>query len=187
MNWEEVGAIGQVLGSIAVLVTLGYLSIQVRHARQEVRRSINQSRFETIRKFNMTYATDERLNSLRSKSHILLGGQEFAFARELIDRTGMTREEASALSWDQQAWWQYRTEMIPHLDELTQSERKMFEFGIRQYRDFPLSKLWYETSRQTILNPDIVRYVDNLLAQPGRFPDARDSSTLSPSTEEGMR
>ena len=31
MNWEEVGAIGQVLGSIAVFVTLGYLAVQVKH------------------------------------------------------------------------------------------------------------------------------------------------------------
>ena len=85
MNWEEVGAIGQVLGSVAVFITLVYLAVQVRHARQDVRRSINQSRFETIRQFNMTYATDERLNNLRVKSHLLLGGQEFPFTRELRD------------------------------------------------------------------------------------------------------
>jgi len=166
MNWEEVGAIGQVLGSVAVFITLVYLAVQVRHARQDVRRSINQSRFETIRQFNMTYATDERLNNLRVKSHLLLGGQEFPFPRELRDRTGMTGEEAGALNWDQQAWWQYRCQMIPYLDELPGDERKMFEFGIRQYRDVPLPKLWYETNKP-FLNPVIVRYVDNLLAQPG--------------------
>jgi hypothetical protein len=30
MNWEGVGAIGQVLGSIAVFVTLGYLAAEVQ-------------------------------------------------------------------------------------------------------------------------------------------------------------
>ena len=34
MNWDEVGAIGQVLGSVAVFITLVYLSIQTRHADQ---------------------------------------------------------------------------------------------------------------------------------------------------------
>ena len=34
MNWNAIGAIGQLVGSIAVFVTLGYLSIQVRHARK---------------------------------------------------------------------------------------------------------------------------------------------------------
>jgi len=42
MNWEEVGAIGQVLGSIAVFITLGYLAVQLRHARAEMQRSPSQ-------------------------------------------------------------------------------------------------------------------------------------------------
>lgn len=44
MNWDEVGAIGQVLGSIAVFITLGYLAMQTNHARREVQRAISQSR-----------------------------------------------------------------------------------------------------------------------------------------------
>src|SRR5215831_3575171 len=42
MNWEEVGAIGQLLGSVAVFVTLVYLATQVRFARAEYMRSISQ-------------------------------------------------------------------------------------------------------------------------------------------------
>ena len=30
MNWEAIGAIGEVLGAIGVIVTLGYLAIQIR-------------------------------------------------------------------------------------------------------------------------------------------------------------
>ena len=33
MNWDAIGAIGQMLGSIAVFVTLGYLAVQVRRIR----------------------------------------------------------------------------------------------------------------------------------------------------------
>jgi hypothetical protein len=87
MNWEATAAIGQMLGSIAVFVTLGYLAVQARHARGEVRRSINQSRSETVRQFDMTYATDERLNNVRQKSRILLDGQPTDFARELMERS----------------------------------------------------------------------------------------------------
>jgi hypothetical protein len=35
--------------------------------------------------------------------------------------------------------------------------------------------------------PEVVRYVKNVLAQPERFPDAPNSSTLSVSTQEGIR
>ena len=166
MNWEAIAAIGQMLGSIAVFVTLGYLAVQIGHARGEVRRSINQSRSETVRQFYMTYATDERLDNVRQKSHILLGGQPTGFARELMERTGMTAEEATAVFWDQMAWWTYRTQTIPYLDELPHGERKSFEFGVKHYRTLPTATLWYERNR-SYLNPDAVRYVDNLLAQSG--------------------
>ena len=33
MNWEAIGAIGDFVGALAVIITLAYLAIQVRHAR----------------------------------------------------------------------------------------------------------------------------------------------------------
>jgi hypothetical protein len=32
MNWEAIGAVGEVLGAIGVIVTLGYLAVQVRRS-----------------------------------------------------------------------------------------------------------------------------------------------------------
>ena len=72
MNWEEVGAIGQVLGSIAVFVTLGYLAVQVRHARGGLRRSIRQGRGEALRDLNLFQAGDERINAITSGSGVAL-------------------------------------------------------------------------------------------------------------------
>ena len=40
MTSEEVSAIGQMLGSVAVFVTLGYLAVQVKHSRQDARRAL---------------------------------------------------------------------------------------------------------------------------------------------------
>src|SRR5262245_2422184 len=34
MNWDAIGAIGQVLGSVAVFITLGYLALQMRQNTQ---------------------------------------------------------------------------------------------------------------------------------------------------------
>jgi hypothetical protein len=41
MNWDAVGAIGEVLGAIGVIVTLGYLAVQTRQNT----RAINASTF----------------------------------------------------------------------------------------------------------------------------------------------
>ena len=75
MNWEEVGAIGQVLGSIAVFITLGYLAVQVRHARQEARRAISQSRGETLRQLYRQARQRTNLTPLTTKANAALGRQ----------------------------------------------------------------------------------------------------------------
>ena len=36
MNWDAIGAIGEILGATAVLVSLIYLSIQIRHNSRQV-------------------------------------------------------------------------------------------------------------------------------------------------------
>lgn len=77
----------------------------------------------------------------------------------------MAAEEAMAISWYQMAWWHYRSETIPYLSDLPDGDRYMFEFGIKNYRNLPVQKLWYEATKP-YLNPDVVRYVDDLLARP---------------------
>ena len=42
MNWDAIGAIGEIVGAVAVVVTLGYLIVQVRQSRKVVRRSACQ-------------------------------------------------------------------------------------------------------------------------------------------------
>jgi hypothetical protein len=39
MNWEAIAAIGQMLGSVAVFVTLGYLAVQIRQNTVALRHS----------------------------------------------------------------------------------------------------------------------------------------------------
>jgi hypothetical protein len=43
MNWDAMGAIGETLGALAVFITLGYLAVQVRHAKDAVRLSTRQA------------------------------------------------------------------------------------------------------------------------------------------------
>ena len=43
MNWEAIGAIGEILGAVAVLVTLVYLASQIRQNSQQIERSATQA------------------------------------------------------------------------------------------------------------------------------------------------
>ena len=34
MNWEAIGSVGEIIGALAVVFTIGYLAVQIRHARR---------------------------------------------------------------------------------------------------------------------------------------------------------
>jgi hypothetical protein len=93
MNWDEVGAIGQVLGSIAVFVTLGYLAIQVKHSRQESRRALSQGRSEAHRDL-LAQQRNERVLGAIMKADAVLGATPHATAALLMEHGGLTLEEA---------------------------------------------------------------------------------------------
>ena len=43
MNWEAIGAIGEIVGAIGVIATLGYLAAQIRQSSNVVRSSTRQA------------------------------------------------------------------------------------------------------------------------------------------------
>ncbi|MEZ5553810.1 MAG: hypothetical protein R3E82_23235 [Pseudomonadales bacterium] len=43
MNWDAIGAVGEIVGAIAVLLTLGYLALQIRQNNKSIRSSIYTS------------------------------------------------------------------------------------------------------------------------------------------------
>ena len=48
MNWDAIGAIGETLSAIAVLITLGYLAIQIRQNTQTMKASALRSMQDVI-------------------------------------------------------------------------------------------------------------------------------------------
>lgn len=71
MNWDAIGAIAELLGSVVVLVTLGYLAVQVRHSRhllEENRKialsQVYQSRSDTRREFAILVSDSTHLAEL---------------------------------------------------------------------------------------------------------------------------
>ena len=167
MNWEAIAAIGQMLGSIAVLVTLGYLAVQLRHSRTALLGSITLTRAAMLRDQMMAGASDEGLAHLIVKAQTAFGGVNLPFVDEIVKRAGLTVEEAQRVYGYQAAWWQIRSESIRYMKELPDSDQEGFDARMRSiFRAGSLDRFWYETNKP-IVTPDAVRYMDNLLAQPG--------------------
>jgi len=128
MNWDAIGALGEVLGSIAVFVTLGYLAVQLRHARSETRRSISQGRMEANREIIKLELLDLEP---RRKVDASLGLEPIPGVAELMNVAELTWEEAYRVFMVEVAAWNYRVWTITNIEDLSPAERQLFDSAIR--------------------------------------------------------
>ncbi len=61
MNWEATGAVGEILGAAAVVVTLIYLSVQVRQNSLLAKASIRENRTDSSQKILLALADSAEL------------------------------------------------------------------------------------------------------------------------------
>jgi len=163
VNWDLIVAVADIFGSVAVFVTLVYLAVQVRHARTEMVRAVKYNRVQAARELSLARAGNERLAGIVMKANAALGMTPDGALRELIQKTGLSPTEFFLLHHDLQAWWTFRSQVVPFLSELSTAERAEFDSGTRAFFQNPVNRLWYDTLRPT-LGEDAVRYVDGLLA-----------------------
>ena len=61
MNWEAIGAVGETIGAIAVIISLIYLALQVRSGTRALKTGNRDSSFQSLIEFNNSLATDPDL------------------------------------------------------------------------------------------------------------------------------
>lgn len=64
MNWEAIGAVGEVLGAVAVVATLLYVSRQIREQSRALTTSVRDSAFQQLAAWNYQLVADEKLSHL---------------------------------------------------------------------------------------------------------------------------
>ena len=64
MNWEALGAIGEIVGAIAVVLTLGYLAVQIRQSNRSSRAAARQALIDTFYDSVWEIGRDRELSSL---------------------------------------------------------------------------------------------------------------------------
>ena len=63
MNWEAIGAVGEILGALAVVGTLAYLATQVRYAKATATDSNRLERASGVREMVIELAKNDSLRS----------------------------------------------------------------------------------------------------------------------------
>ena len=64
VNWEAIGAIGEMLGAAGVIITLAYLAVQMRQSNRLAKRAAVQSLLAGRAEMNRFLASDPVLNDL---------------------------------------------------------------------------------------------------------------------------
>ena len=67
MNWDAIGAIGEVVGAVGVIITLIYLAAQIRQNSKTTQADIRQSLAEQQIQFINSRATDPFLRDAIAK------------------------------------------------------------------------------------------------------------------------
>lgn len=64
MNWEAIGAVGEIIGAVAVVVTLFYLALQIRQSTRMSRAQMTKDLLLASREAIMDVASNDRLAAI---------------------------------------------------------------------------------------------------------------------------
>ena len=159
MNWEAIGAVGEILGAIAVVLTLGYLAVQIRHAKNA---TADQNRLE-------------RSRGVREMALAMIANPEAAYDQirnwglddyyqALGEKEGISPERALVVDWSNGYYfWMYWGQFASTTHE---KDLRELEHVISGLLEMPGMRYSWETSSHTrpLLEPAFVEFVDRILA-----------------------
>ena len=100
MNWDAIGAIGEIIGALAVVLTLGYFGIQIRAAREAAADTNRLHRSNGVREIMLASIANTEIRQALEKG---LGTSPLhdMFSKEL----GISKDEAFIMHWTMLAWF----------------------------------------------------------------------------------
>jgi hypothetical protein len=161
MGIVELGALGEFVGSIAVLATLIYLTFQVREARAESRSNLLHHRSDAARDLWLGEASNPALVAAIVKGDRALGGGREIDA-VLVERAGLTEEEARMVVNTFMANFFHRQTL--HLSRLTDAERDTLDSQIPLLFSSGLARLWFENMDFGGFDPSFVAHVEEIMS-----------------------
>jgi hypothetical protein len=163
MTIQDWGAIGEVVGALAVVVTLVYLASQVRYARLAAADASRQGRADGVRELLLTVVNNPDFRQAWRKAGPLAEPN----LRALANRLGpeVTVDEADMIwhgvcAWAYLHWAQWRAMKTEH------DARELESLIAGFYSRPPMSVVWRDDELlRSLVDPDFVRWVDGILAR----------------------
>jgi hypothetical protein len=158
MNWEAIGAIGEIVGALAVVLTLVYLAFQVRYARNATLDQNRLTRSSAIREIILSTANNDSLRVGQMKNWGIEKYYE-SLAIELdIDPVEASRNEWATAAYFWMYWGQWASSHEKR--DLAELEHVITQFfslpGARHTWDFsPVGKVF--------LDEEFVQFVERIV------------------------
>ncbi|MEQ8693873.1 MAG: hypothetical protein RIC85_00900 [Gammaproteobacteria bacterium] len=152
MNWEAIGAVGEIVGALGVILTLAYLAAQVRQNTEEMRSGQTQDLITANSEANYYMASDKELADIMQGG--MLGPSELSDS----DQFRFNVFWFAAYNRFDFAYHQYsRGRLDPELWE------KM-DYEIPLYLSLPGSRAWWERDKPRF-SKKFVAYVEKRLLE----------------------
>ena len=160
MNWEAIGALGEIVGALAVVLTLAYLAIQVRHAKEAPADTNRLERSKGVRDMMLASAADSGL-----RENLTKGLQLSDYYNEIASNLNMSSDEAASFDWAMLYWfWLHWGQYASTTKESDVEELRNVISGF--YRNPGVRVCWEKSPwARPVLEKDFVNFVDEILAQ----------------------
>jgi len=161
---QDWGAVGEILGAIAILVTLVYLATQVRYARHTITDANRTSRVEGIRELNGLLVANAEVRAAWNKG---MGPGYRRVHDDIAESLGLSFDEASIVitqgaSWGFTHWAQYRSMKSP------EDEKELANSVKAWYGEDPMRALIMHPNFRGYFDDDFLVFVDETVGLPTR-------------------
>ena len=164
MNWEAISAVGELLGAIAVLITLIYVAYQVRNARKELQQTVLGNRDVAVRELMFELIRNPLLNAADAENAFKFRNKPRAVHARMKEITNWPDEKVVAFSNYQVAWWFHRVQTVRDISELSTAQKNDFDSNIVVSYSDGLEKAWWEEFKKGRPPGDpTVRYCEEVL------------------------
>ena len=160
MNWEAIGALGEIIGALAVVATLVYLATQVRYAKQAAADQNRLTRANGVREIALVaLANDDVRRSIDQDWGVSAYHEQIA--EELaLDIDDVSRRDWANGFWFWLHWGQYTS---TH----SEADRKEIEHIIEVFYTLPGVRRSWERSplSRPNLDPDYQNFVSEIISR----------------------
>jgi hypothetical protein len=128
MNWEAIGAIGEILGASVVFITLAYLAIQVRYAKLAAADTNRLARAKGVTDMQLAMISNPAGHAAFMKANKTYGyfeklAEEFEISFEDAQQT-----DTMCVYWFWLHWGQFRSQNSPEdIEELAQTVGRFYQ------------------------------------------------------------